>query len=40
MADLPHADKTAWLVSHSYCHQLFAVVTSKLFSLDIFRQVG
>lgn len=34
----PHADKTAWLVSHSYCHQLLATVTSKLFAADIFRR--
>lgn len=40
LAGLPHADKTAWLVSHSYCHQLLAMVTSKLCASDIFRQGG
>lgn len=40
LTGLPHAGKTVWLVSHSYCHQLLAMVVSKLFTPDIFRQDG
>lgn len=37
LAGMPHADKTAWLVSHSYCHQLLAMVTSKLIFLGFMQ---